>query len=69
MRHNFDSRRSNRSGEDFYFREQIQTIIKSRFYPRLCQFFMKIIPVIKTWVEDDNFLKEGWGCVNLMIFI
>ena len=20
-------------------------------------------------VEDDNFLTEGWGCVNLMIFI
>ena len=29
--------------EDFYFREQIQTVIKSRFYPRLCQFLMKII--------------------------
>ena len=41
-----------------------------------CQFLMKIIPVInractriKTSVEDDNFLTEGWGCVNLMIFI
>ena len=32
--------------EDFYFREQIQTVIKSRFYPRLCQFLMKIISVI-----------------------
>ena len=20
-------------------------------------------------VEDDNFLREGWGCVNLMVFI
>ena len=20
-------------------------------------------------VEDDNFLRDGWGCVNLMIFI
>ena len=30
--------------EDFYFREQIQTVIKPRFYPRLCQFLMKIIP-------------------------
>ena len=44
--------------------------------PRLCQFLMKIIPVInwvwacvKTSVEDDNFLTESWGCVNLMIFI
>ena len=34
---------------------------------------MKIIPVInwvcacfKTSVEDDNFLTEGWECVNLM---
>ena len=32
--------------EDFYFREQIQTVTKPRFYPRLCQFLMKIIPVI-----------------------
>ena len=23
---------------------------------------------VKTSVEDDNFLREGWGCVNLMIF-
>ena len=23
---------------------------------------------IKTSVEDNNFLREGWGCVNLMIF-
>ena len=37
---------------------------------------MKIIPVInwvcagvKESVEDDNFLTEGWGCVNLMILI
>ena len=45
MRHYFDSRRSNTS-EDFYFREQIQTVIKPRFYPGLCQFLMKIIPVI-----------------------
>ena len=36
--------------DDFYFREQIQTIIKPRFYPRLCQFLMKIIPV-KTSAE------------------
>ena len=58
--------------EDFYFQEQIQTIIKPRFYPRLCQFLMKIIPVctcVKTSVEDDNFLGEGWGRVNLTIFI
>ena len=32
--------------EDYYFREQTQTVIKPRFYPRLCQFLMKIISVI-----------------------
>ena len=75
MRH-FDSRRSNRSGRFFYFREQIQTVIMLCFYPQLCQFLMKIIPVInwrraciKMSAEDDNFLREGWRCVNLMIFI
>ena len=75
LRHYFDSRlRSNRSGR-FKFREQIQTVIKPRFCPRLCQFLMKMIPVInwvcacvKTSVEDDSFLREGWRCVNLMIF-
>ena len=58
--------------EDFYFWEQIQTVIKPNFYPQLCEFLMKIIPVINwmyTSAEDDNFLREGWGCVNLMIFI
>ena len=72
MRHSFDTT----GVEDFYIREQIQTVIKPRFYPRLCQFLMKIIPVInwvytciETSVEDGNFLTEGWGCVNLMIFI
>ena len=62
--------------EDFYFWERIQTVMKPHFYPQLCQFLMKIIQVInwvcaciKTFVEDDNFLTEGWGCVNLVIFI
>ena len=45
MRHSFDTT----GVEDFYIREQIQTVIKPRFYPRLCQFLMKIIPVIN-WV-------------------
>ena len=31
--------------------QQIQTVIKPRFYPRLCQFLMKIIPVIKLSVR------------------
>ena len=24
---------------------------------------------VKTSVADENFLREGWGCVNLMIFL
>ena len=27
--------------ENFYFQEQIQTVIKPRFYPQLCQFSME----------------------------
>ena len=43
VRHYF----ATRGMKDFYFLEQIQTGTKPRFYPRLCQFLMKIIPVIK----------------------
>ena len=43
--------------EDFYFWEQIQTIIKPHFYPWLCQFLMKIIPVIN-WV---------WACIKTSV--
>ena len=75
MRHYFDGKRNNRGGR-FSLPRTIQTVIMPRFYPRLYQFLMKIIRVInrvcacaKTSVEDDNFLREGWGCVNLMIFI
>ena len=62
--------------EEFYSREQIQTVIKPRLYPRPCQFLMKIIPVIKcvcacvrTSAEEDNCPREGGGCVYLMIFL
>ena len=24
---------------------------------------------VKTSVEDDSFVRGGWGCVNLMIFL
>ena len=48
--------------------EQTQTIIKPRFYLRLCQFLTKIIPVIncvcacvRTSPEDDNFPRGGAG--------
>ena len=30
-------------------------------------FGLHINPLIS--VEDDIFLREGWGCVNIMIFI
>ena len=62
--------------EEFYSREQIQTVIKPRLYPRPCQFLMKIIPVItcvcacvRTSAEEDNCPREGGGCVYLMIFL
>ena len=50
MRHYFDSRCSNRSGR-FLLPRTIQTGIKPCFYPRLCQFLVKIIPVIKLSVR------------------
>ena len=53
---------------------ETHTVFYAHTY-RLCQFLIKNIPVInwgctcvKTFAED-NFLREGWGCVNLMIFI
>ena len=52
--------------EEFYSREQIQTVIKLRFYPRPWQFLMKIIPIIscvyayvRTFAEDDNCPRKG----------
>ena len=63
--------------EDFLLpRTNINRYKASLFQSWLCQLLMKIIPVInlvcacvKTSFEDDNFLREGRGCVNLMIFI
>ena len=53
---------------------ETRTVFYAHTY-RLCQFLIKNIPVInwgctcvKTFAED-NFLREGWGCVNLMIFV
>ena len=61
MRHYFESRCSKRV-EDFYSLKQIQTVIRPRSFPLLCQFLMKIIIVInllcmcvKTSAEDDDF--------------
>ena len=43
------------------------------FYPRLCQFLMKIITqtvmhdaCIRTSAEDNNIPREGNGCVYLL---
>ena len=57
--------------EDFYSLKQIQTVIRPRSCPLLCQFLMKIIIVInlvcaciKTSAEEDDFsksLKGGGG--------
>ena len=51
--------------EDFYSLKQIQTVIRPRSYPLLCQFLMKMIKVInlvcacvKTSAEDDVFRRE-----------
>ena len=56
--------------EDFYSLKQIQTVIRPRSYPLLCQFLINIIIVIKfvrtcvkTSAEDDDFqsLSKGEG--------
>ena len=54
--------------EDFYSLKQIQTVIRPRSYPLLCQFLMKIIIVInlvcaciKTSAEDDDFQSLSKG--------
>ena len=46
VRHYFDSRRSNKSGRFLLPRTNTNRYKASFFTPRLCQFFMKIIPVI-----------------------
>ena len=48
VRHYFDSRRSNRSGS-FLLPRTNTNRYKPRFYSRLCQFLMKMIPVTN-WV-------------------
>ena len=74
MKRWFDSRRSNRNGRFLLPGTLIQTIIKPCFYPRLCQFVMKIVPVINCMcacirmsANVDNFPREGRGCVYLMV--
>ena len=69
MRHYSDSRRSNKSGR-FVLARTYKPFIKPHFYPQLCQFLMTIIPVINSVcacirmsAEDDNFPREGEGCV------
>ena len=62
------SRDSNRGVEDFYSLKQIQTVIRPRFYPLLCQVLTKMIKVIdlvcacvKTSAEDDDFQRLSKG--------
>ena len=45
MKHYFDSRRRNRSGR-FLLPRTNTNRYKASFYPWICQFLMKIIPVI-----------------------
>ena len=45
VRHYFDSRRSNRSGR-FLLPRTNTSRYKALFYPRLCQFLIKTVPVI-----------------------
>ena len=54
--------------EDFYSLKQLQTVIRPRSYPLLCQFLIKIMKVtnlmcacVKTSAEDDDFQRERKG--------
>ena len=46
-----------KKNEDFYFQEQMQAVIKPRFYPLLCQFLMEII-MVKTLTECAHASKR-----------
>ena len=53
--------------KDFYSLKQIQTVVRPRSYPLLCQFLMKIIAInlvcacVKTSAEDDDFQSLSKG--------
>ena len=71
VRHYFDSRRSNRSGR-FLLPRTNTNRCKASFLPSALSVFNEKLYQSLTEcasVEDDNFLRGGWGCVNLMIFI
>ena len=62
--------------EDFYSLKQIQTVVRPRSYPLLCQFLMKIIIVInnvcacvKTSAEDDDFQSFSRRELESMFFL
>ena len=62
--------------EDLYSREQIQTVLKPRFYPRLCQSSVKIITVInrvsacvRAYAENDHFPREFGDVFLMSLFI
>ena len=46
-------------------------VINPRFYPRLCKFLLYVInsvcACVRTSAEDDNFRRQGGGCVYLLM--
>ena len=51
------------------YTEIISSIVDNYNYTLLTQITFDSPTYASTSVEDDNFLTEGWGCMNLMIFI
>ena len=52
--------------------QMLQTELKQQTYKSKQKHDLEELYVtntIMTSVEDDHFLTEGWGCVNLMILI
>ena len=71
MRHYFDSRHSNRSGR-FLLPRTNTNHYKASFLPWALSFFYENLYQSLTECVHASiclFLTEGWGCVNLMIFI
>ena len=71
VRHYFDSRHSNRSGRFFLPRTNTHHY-KASFLPSALSVFNgKLYQSLTECAHRSRhrFLTEGWGCVNLMIFI
>ena len=65
MRHYSDSRQSNRSGR-FLLPRTNTNCYKASFLPSALSVFNEIYTL---HASRCLFITEGWGCVNLMIFI